>query len=181
MKVNLHSPDKELIKYCLQKDRLAQKYLYQRYFGKVLGIPMRYSNNREEAIEVLNTAFMRVFDSLASYQDQGTLSGWIAKIVYRTTIDHIRSNTTYKKIMDFDKEEDLVVENDALGNMAAEELYQLIQQLPTATRTVFNMYVVEGYKHAEIAEQLNISLGTSKWHLSTARKTLQTLVQQNHQ
>ena len=180
MKITTHSPDTELVIKCLQKDRLAQKYLYQRYFGKMLGIPMRYTNNREEAIEVLNTAFMRVFNSLDHYQDQGNLSGWIARIVYRAAIDHARSHISYKKIMDFNSEEDLYVENEALGRMAAEELYALIQQLPAASRVVFNMYVVEGYKHGEIAEQLNISIGTSKWHLSSARKTLQTLVQKNH-
>lgn len=184
MKVTLHSLDTDLIRCCLQKDRLAQKYLYQRYFGKMLGIPMRYTNSREEAIEVLNTAFMRVFDSLGNYKEEGSFSGWIARIVYRTAIDHARSNSTYKKIMNFNGEEESSsqsVENEALGNLAAEELYVLIQQLPTATRSVFSMYVIEGYKHHEIAQQLDISTGTSKWHLSNARKILQTLVQQNHQ
>ncbi len=180
-KYSLQSSDQDLVQGCLQDHRLAQKYLYQRYFGKMLGICMRYSNSREAAIAILNGAFHKVFDSLPNYKDQGTLSGWIARIVYRVTIDYVRANTSYKKIMDFNSEEDAPVENKALSNLAAAELYALIQQLPAATRTVFSMYVVEGFKHAEVAQELGISTGTSKWHLAQARKTLQLLLQQQNQ
>ncbi len=176
MKITLESSDEDLVKACISNDRLAQKYLYQRYFGNMLGICMRYTSNRYEAIEVLNEAFLRVFESLPNYQNQGKLSGWIARIVFRSTIDYVRANTSYKQMIHFQEYQEPQVENTALSNLAAEELYEVIQKLPPASRSVFNLYVVEGFKHAEIAQQLGISVGTSKWHLAQARKNLQFLI-----
>ena len=167
------SSEEELIAGCRQRDRLAQKYLYERYFGKMLGISMRYTNNREEAVEVLNIAFMKVFCSIDSYKPTGSFGGWIARIVFNSSIDFVRSNTTYRKVIDLNTEREKPIDNPALDNLAMEELYAIIQELPPASRTVFSMYVIDGYKHHEIAERLDISVGTSKWHLSNARKSLQ--------
>ena len=177
MKYTLHSTDEILIQGCLQQDRLAQKYLYQRFAGRMLGICMRYTNNREEAKEVLNIAFMKVFQSIKSYKEIGALSGWIAQIVFRTTIDQVRANLKYKEVMDFNIEKDKPIENEALSNLNTEVLYQLIQKLSPSAKTVFSMYVIDGYTHAEIAKELGISNGTSKWYLSEARKSLQNLFQ----
>jgi len=176
MKYTPQSTDADLILGCKQKDRLAQKYLYQRYFGKMLGICMRYANGKEEAIEILNMAFMKVFESLDQYKATGAFGGWIARIVFNTSIDFVRKNTTYKKVMDYNTERDASINEEAVDNLAVEDLYKTIQKLPPARRTVFCMYVIDGYKHKEIAEQLNISVGTSKWHLSSARKELQELL-----
>ena len=179
MKLNQHSTDEALIDGCINGNRLAQKYLYLRYAGKVMSICMRYTQSKEEAKEVLNTGFMKVFESLGNYKSTGPLSGWIARIVFRSAIDHVRAHTRYKSIMDFNIEKDQPIENEAMSNLGAGELYGLIQQLPPATQAVFSMYAIDGYKHSEIAKKLGISEGTSKWHLSTARKTLQTLFQEN--
>ena len=176
MKFTPNSKDEDLIIGCKQENRLAQKYLYQRYFGKMLGICMRYTKNREEATEVLNTAFYKVLTSLDQYKPTGSFPGWIARIVFNTSIDHIRKQATYKKVIDLNAERELPVQNEALDNLATEELFAVIQQLPPSSQSVFCLYVIDGYKHREIAEQLNISEGTSKWHLATARKQLKELL-----
>ena len=176
MKYSNRSSDNELIQGCRLSNRLAQKFLYERFFGRVFGIAMRYTKNQEEAIDILNTAFLKVFTSLDKYEDNSNLAGWIAKIVFNTAIDHVRRNTKYRQVMDFNVETDGSVGNDSLDNLQAEDLYRLIQKLPASSRSVFNLYVIDGYKHKEISELLDISVGTSKWHLSNARKELQELI-----
>ena len=171
------STDLELIAGCKAGNRLAQKYLYERYFGRVLGIGMRYTGNKDEAIEVLNMAFLKVFDNIDQFQSKGSLGGWIARIVFNTSIDFVRSQVTYKKVMDFNSEEERPIQNDAIDNLAVEDIFQFIQKLPVSNRTVFCLYVVDGYKHQEIAKKLDISEGTSKWYLSEARKQLRQLMQ----
>lgn len=176
MKYSLKSSDKELIKGCRKGNRLAQKGLYEKYFGKMMGIAMRYTNNKEEAIEILNGAFLKVFTSLDKYTDENNLAGWIARIVFNTSIDHVRKHTRYRQVMDFNVERDASIHNEAVDNLQAEDLYGLVQRLPQASRTVFSLYVVDGYKHREIAEMLGISEGTSKWHLASARRELKRMI-----
>lgn len=172
MKYTQHSSDNELISGCLQQDRLAQKYLYQKYYGKMLGIAMRFSSNRDEANDMLNRGFLKVFTKLEKYEPTGSFSGWIAKIIWRTALDYIRSQAKYKNITDIETAYDLGVESSVIDDLIAEDLFKVIQELPPATRTVFSLYVVDGYKHHEIATLLDISEGTSKWHLSDAKKRL---------
>ncbi|MEM1217434.1 MAG: RNA polymerase sigma factor [Bacteroidota bacterium] len=176
MKYTLKSTDAELLEGCRNRHPLAQKYLYQRYFGQMIGICMRYTSNRCEAEEVLNQAFLKVFQNLHQYRGTGALGGWIAQIVFRTSIDFVRSHITYRKVIDFQSTYEGVIQNPALDNLAAEEILRLLQKIPRAAKTVFNLYVIEGYKHHEIADILGISEGTSKWHLSEARKHLKKLL-----
>jgi len=175
MKYSNKSTDNELVIGCRLGNRLAQKCLYEKYFSKMYGISLRYTHNQEEAMDILNTSFLKVFTSLDKYEDNN-LAGWIARIVFNTAIDHIRRNTKYKQVMDYNVERDSPVLNDSLHNLQAEDLYKLIQKLPNSSRTVFNLYVIDGYKHKEISELLEISVGTSKWHLSNARKELQEMI-----
>ncbi len=178
MKYTANSSDAELLKGCRQQHRLAQKYLYQRYYGRMLGIPMRYTKHKEEAIDVLNQAFLKVFTNIHKYQPTGALSGWIATIVLRASIDYVRKHTKYKQVMDFNVEKDVGFESQILDELAAEELYKTIQKLPKSTQSVFSLHVIDGYKHREIAEILGISVGTSKWHLSEAKKQLRLLLKE---
>lgn len=178
MKLTSSSAEDQLIAACRKGDRLGQKYLYQRYYGQMIGICIRYTKDRETATEVLNMAFLKIFKSIDQYESTGSFGGWVARIVYRTCIDHIRSNTRYNKAMDFESEADISVINEGMNNLAVEEIMALVNQLPPATRAVFNLYAVDGFKHREIAEQLDITEGTSKWHLNSARKQLQALLSQ---
>lgn len=181
MAYHQQSTDDVLRQGCIQQHRLAQQYLYRRYFGRLLGIAMRYANNRDDATDVLNQAFLKIFNSLEQFQDTGSFFGWMAKIVFHTAIDHVRHNKTYRRVMDYSTVADQAVESDATDRLDVEDLYRMIQLLPPASRTVFSLYVIDGYKHHEIAEMLGISEGTSKWHLSNARQEMKKKIEQNYQ
>ena len=177
-----HSPDEALRLGCAQGNPRAQEYLYRRWFGKLLGIPMRYTGQREEAIEVLNTAFLKIFGSVQNFQggEDSSFSGWMARIVFNATMDHVRKQTSYRRKHDFDTEADQPVQNDVLGKLAAEDIFQYVQRLPPATRSVFSLFAIDGYKHADIAELLGIDEGTSRWHLGQARKILRKLISDHY-
>jgi RNA polymerase sigma factor (sigma-70 family) len=171
------STDESLLQGCIERHRLAQQYLYQRYYGRLLGIPMRYCGHRDEAEEVLNVAFLKIFDCAAQYQGTGVLAGWMARIVFHTTIDFIRKRNSYRRLHDHQTEADRPIDNPVLDQLAVEDILALVQRLPTATRSVFSLYVLEGYKHHEIGTLLGIDEGTSKWHLSRARQMLQKMLE----
>ncbi len=173
------STDEELRLGCLAGHRLAQKYLYQKYYGQFLGIPMRYTGQRSEAIDVLNQAFLKIFDCIGQYQSTGSFGGWMARIVFNTTIDYIRRQTAYKRKVALGIEVEQPVQSEVISQLASEDLFSLVQKLPPATRSVFCLYVVDGYKHAEIGKMLGIDEGTSKWHLSEARRKLKLLLSQH--
>jgi len=178
MKYSQHSTESELIEGCRKKDRLAQEYLYRRYYGKMMSVAMRYADSQDEALDVLNAAFLKVFHGIDKYRqrEQSSFSGWVATIVTNASIDHIRRHTNYRNRMDFNIEKEPAISNMALEHLVEEDLFRLIQKLPKASRTVFSMYAIDGYKHREIADILGISEGTSKCHYSSAKKELQRLI-----
>lgn len=143
------------------------------------GVCLRYAANSEEAEDILQEGFVKVFRKLDSYRSEGSFEGWVRRIFVNTAIEHFRKKTYLQPITE--KEEDTFEGNypTALDNMAEKDIVQLVQQLSPGYRTVFNMYVVEGYAHKQIAEMLGISEGTSKSQLSRAKQILQDLVQQH--
>jgi RNA polymerase sigma-70 factor (ECF subfamily) len=176
LRFDRHSSDADLVAGCLKSDQLAQRYLYERYFGKMMGIALRYANDQEEGLDIVNTAFLKVFQSLDRYQDQQNLAGWIARIVFNSAIDMVRKKAKYKNQVELETWHEPPVSNDAVSSLQSEDLFRLIAKLPVSTRTVFSLYVLDGYKHQEIADMLDISEGTSKWHLSEARKLLRQMI-----
>lgn len=160
----------------LAGDSKEQYSVYKKYYGKMVGIPMRYSQSKEEAHEILNEAFHRVFRSIENYKESGQFSGWIAKIVFSTTMDYVRKKVKYNQRFDSGEVPVVTVQNDALAALSLQEIYAKIQMLPPASQNVFSLYVIDGYTHKEIAQTLSISEGTSKWHLSNARQKLQELL-----
>lgn len=175
MKFHLNSSEHDLVKGCVKGHNLAQKYLYQRFYSKMLNVCMRYASDRDEACEVLNMGFLKVFNSIGKFSNNGSLEGWIRRIVVNTAIDHIRKNTNYKRTMVNGSYVEGSVENQAMDNMLGEEILEVIQKLPPASRNVFCLHLLEGYTHKEIGEQLGISVGTSKWHLSEAKRRFREL------
>lgn len=168
----IYQEEAELIRALQEADASAQGYFYRKYFGKMFGIAFRYASNRESAYEIINTAFLKVFNNISNYREMGSFYGWVATIVKRTAQD-------YCKQYDFGKKDFASINpplpttyNLAISQLAIEDIFRLVQQLPPASRTVFNLFVIDGYTHAEIAQLLNISPGTSKWHLANARKIL---------
>ena len=137
-----------------------------------------YTKNENDALDVLNTGFLKVFQNIQRYEPaQGSLYTWIRTVVVRSCIDFIKKKATTEIIPDeLHTAADVPIEADVISRLEAAQLLHLIQQLPPAKLAVFNLYVMEGYNHKEIAKLLSISEGTSKWHLSEARKKLQQMI-----
>ena len=170
--------DSDLIEGCIRGDRKMQHELYNRFASKMYGVCLRYAGNAEEAEDILQEGFIKVFNKIGSFRSEGSFEGWIRRIFVNTAIEHFRKKIYLQPITDY--EEDTVEGKylSVLDSLAEKDIIQLVQQLSPGYRTVFNMYVVEGYTHKQIAEALNISEGTSKSQLSRAKLILQDMVQQ---
>lgn len=164
----------EIIEGCKAGKRELQKALYTRFSGKMFAVCLRYSKNREEAEDLLQDGFIKVFHSIEKFMGSGSFEGWIRRIMVNTALELIR-----KKKLDFSSFDIEHVESytdhitDMTGAMAENELLAMIQELPAGYKTIFNLYAIEGYQHNEIAEMLGISEGTSKSQLARARHILQ--------
>ncbi len=163
----------DLLKGCLQNDRQSQKMFYEHFYSYGMSICLRYTSSRSEATEVLNEAFMKVFTKIDRYDMQKSLKGWLRRILINTSIDFYRQNRRYKESEDIENAVQLSAPESTLSNISYGEIINEIQGLTPAYRNVFNLYVIDGYKHEEIAKQLGISVGTSKSNLSRARAILQ--------
>lgn len=173
--------DKQLVDLCLKNRVDAQKELYDRFSYTMFGICLRYAENREEAEDLLQESFIKVYKNLASYSDFGPLGGWIRRIVLNTAIENCRKkkNKTFLSLENASKQFENR-EDDAVDNLALEDLVKKIQQLPHGYRAVFNLFAIEGYGHTEIAEQMGITVGTSKSQYSKARAMLRAMIEEEN-
>ena len=138
---------------------------------------MRYTKNETDAVEVLNNGFLKVFLNIRRYDPaQANLYTWIRTIVINTCLDFVKLKNKTGQHFELDETVDIHIDAEAINNMKVSMLLHLVRQLPPATQAVFNLYVMEGYNHKEIGQLLSISEGTSKWHLSEARKSLQQMI-----
>ena len=166
--------DEELVKGCVENKPLAQRTLYERFSRKMMGVCLRYADGRDEAEDILQNGFIKVFENIESFKGSGSLEGWIRKIMVNTALNNYRQNKAGRLKVDLDAVEYMLPsDNQVSGTLDVKELMKTIQQLPAGFRTVFNLFAIEGYSHKEIAEQLNISEGTSKSQYSRARMYLQ--------
>ncbi|MBA3664527.1 MAG: sigma-70 family RNA polymerase sigma factor [Bacteroidetes bacterium] len=174
----LENREADLINGCVNNDRHFQSALYKKYSGKMMTVCFRYSKNREDAEESLNEGFMKVFDNIGGFKNNGSLEGWIRKIMVNTALEKLRKKSNLYKIISI---EDLSLDQRSNENIEsdlnAKELIHLIQKLPPMYQIVFNLHVFEGLKHREIAEQLGISEGTSKSNLSDAKTWLKKVLE----
>lgn len=176
MKVAFSVVEDEIIKGCIDNNRLAQKRLYERYYGKMMGVCMRYANHKEQATEMVNMGFFKVFKTIETFaQKGGNIEAWIYRIMVNTAIDYLRAEMRHRHD---DIEKTVYVEDtsDVISDLSVEHIMAMINQLTPGYRTVFNLYVIEGYGHAEIGEMLGISEGTSKSNLAKARAKLQEMI-----
>jgi RNA polymerase sigma-70 factor (ECF subfamily) len=162
-----------LIQGCIRQERESQKRLYQLFYGYAMSVCLRYSRTKEEAVEILNDGFMKVFTKIGRYDASRSFKGWLRRILINTAIDAYRQNYKHYFAEDISVLEHEVVAENVQDQLNYEVLIQLIQELSPAYRAVFNLYVIDGFTHEEIAEQLHISVGTSKSNLSKARANLQ--------
>jgi RNA polymerase sigma-70 factor (ECF subfamily) len=170
--------DIKLIDGCINNNRWAQEQLYKQFYGPMTSICLRYTKNEEDAIEVLHNGFLKVFKKIHTYDgSKASLYTWIRTIIVHSAIDFIRQRGKFHSQVELEKAEEPSIDADAVQRISTRELLKLVQQLPPGAQTVFNLYIIEGYNHKEIANLMGISEGTSKWHLSEARKKLQNLLQ----
>lgn len=171
--------EKELVEGCIRNDRRCQEALYRRFFDTMYRMVCRYTQDQELAIEIVNNGMLRVFQKLNTFGFAGSLEGWIRKLVFHAMSDHFRRQPQKVHFLDLE-DRDVPHHGGVMQDLYFEDIVKLIDMLPKATRQVFWMYAIEGYAHAEIARQMSISEGTSKWHLSMARQKLRELLQQHH-
>jgi RNA polymerase sigma factor (sigma-70 family) len=166
----------QLITGCLKQDRKSQKMLYKAFYGFAMGICLRYAGNRDEAADVMNQGFLKVFTHIAKYDAGRPFKAWLGKIMMNTSIDYYRANLKMAYAEDLDSAEHLTDGELPDRKLNYDDLISLIQQLPQAYRTVFNLFAVEGYSHDEIGIMLNINPGTSKSNLHKARAKLKQMI-----
>ena len=166
----------ELIKGCIRRERAAQKHLYEAFSSKMYALCCRYVKDSMEAEDVLVTAFTKILERIEQYKGEGSFEGWIRRVVVNEALTYLRRNRSMyieTELEAADRDPDYQQLSD---HLEAEDLINMIRELPSGYRIVFNLYAIDGYSHKEIAEQLNISENTSKSQLSRARTFLQKLL-----
>lgn len=174
--------DKELYKLlagCRKGNRKSQEKLYEHYFGYGMSISLRYAKTRGEAVEVLNDSFIKIFKKLDKYSKGLSFKGWLRRIIINTAIDHFRKNEKHYHSVDISYAKTQEVSQTVIQKIAADEILEAVRELPPSYRLVFNLHVIEGFKHEEIAHKLDISVGTSKSNLAVARSKLKRVLINN--
>lgn len=173
---NQNITESDLLKGCLEGNRRMQEELYRRFSPRMYAVCLRYAGKAEEAEDILQEGFIKIFKKMDSFRGDGSFEGWMRRIFVNTAIEHFRRK---RYLMPVTEKEENTIEGkyaSALDDLGAKDVLALIQELSPGYRTVFNMYVVEGYTHKEIADMLGISEGTSKSQLSRAKVILQDMV-----
>lgn len=161
-----------LIERCRKGDRKSLEILYKQFYGYAMGICLRYSRSREEATEILNDGFYKIMTNLDKYTSGLSFKGWVRKIMINASIDYFRKHEKHYHNIDISYIKNEQLTPEVLHHLSEEIILDAIQALPPSYRMVFNLYVIEGYKHDEIAQKLGISVGTSKSNLNSARAKL---------
>lgn len=174
---NHNHSESDLIDGCIRGDRQMQRALYDRFASKMYGVCLRYTGNTNDADDVLQEGFIKVYNNLHKFRREGSFEGWVRRIFINTCIEHFRKKVKSYNISEV--HENTVEDDDitALDTLAAKDLVNIINELSPGYKTVFNLYVVEGYSHKEIAEILDISEGTSKSQLARAKGALRKILE----
>jgi|LakMenEpi03Aug12_release.lakeMendotaPanAssembly.Ray.scaffolds.fasta_scaffold43010_3 RNA polymerase sigma factor (sigma-70 family) len=172
--------EKDIIKGCCEGNIIAQKILYKSMCSKMFGVCMRYTNDYHIAEDILQEGFIKVFKNIGKYRGEGSFEGWVRRIFVNTSIEHYRKKVNLYAVTEIENDNIKTYNGDVIDQLQEADLLKMIGELSIGYRTVFNMYVIEGYSHQEIAEMLGISEGTSKSQLSRARMLLQEKVEKIH-
>jgi len=167
---------KNLIRQCKKQDRGAQEELYRMYAAKLFGVCLKYSNNYQEAEDNMQDGFVTIFEKIAQYKDEGSFEGWMKRILINTALQKHRQQKVYGLTNEDNIQEEEIVEVEK-DSLSVDFLLECVQSLPDRYRQVFNMYVLDGYSHKEIAHLLKISEGTSKSNLARARMALRDKIE----
>ncbi|KGE87821.1 MAG: RNA polymerase sigma factor [Phaeodactylibacter xiamenensis] len=168
--------EKEIVQGCIKEDRHCQQALFVRYAGKMLAVCMRYTRHRMEAEDILQDAFVKVFDNIHKFQFKGSFEGWIRRIVINTALKNYSKKSFQQEQIGLENQPEYSTEPESYKNLEQEEMLRLINQLPEGYLVVFNLYAIEGYSHKEISDMLGIQESTSRSQLVKARKMLQGMI-----
>ncbi|MBK6619924.1 MAG: RNA polymerase sigma factor [Saprospirales bacterium] len=169
--------DRELIEGCIREDRRCQMEVFRRFAGKMIAVCRRYARHELEAEDILQDAFIKVFDNLGKFEFKGSFEGWVRRIVINTALKNFQRASFQKEQLGLDNFDEQSIEPEAISNLQEEELMDLITRLPDGYRVVFNLYVIEGFSHKEISDMLEIGESTSRSQLVKARKMLKEQIQ----
>jgi RNA polymerase sigma factor (sigma-70 family) len=167
---------KDIIKGCLSGERRNQEKLYKLFSSRMFGVCLQYSNDYDDAKDVLQEGFIKVFSKLEQFDERGSFEGWVRRIMINTALEKYRSHLHLYPLTEKDMKKDELIYEEVFENLSAADLVKLIQELPPRYRMVFNLYAIEGYAHKEISEMLGITVGTSKSNLARARVIMQEKV-----
>ncbi len=171
--------DRELIEGCIRNERSFQEALFKRFAGKMKAVCMRYVNNSDDADDVLQEGFIKIFNNIGKFGFEGSFEGWVRRIMVNTALTRISKKNLSAEVTLVHDHYEVSDWNDAIADISAKELRAFINTLPQGYKIVFNMYVVEGFSHKEIAQYLNISEATSRSQLLKARLALQQLIKKS--
>ena len=172
--------ESNLIRACIRNEKWAQKLIYEEYYSSMMGVCLRYANNDEDALDILHEGFIQVFKYIGKYKPGTPLSAWIRRIMVNTAIDYYRK-AIRRRTEDITEAYQLSAQDaDAVSQCSEKEILAAVQQLSPAYRAVFNLYVIEGYSHKEIADYLNITESTSRSNLVKARSRLKEIISNNN-
>lgn len=170
----------ELLTACINRERRAEYELYKITYSYLMGICFRYTNSREEAEQMLNLGFLKILKNLEKYRPEIPFKVWIRKIMINIIIDEFRKEKRHKENVEYVEEyydnSNYAEQNNAIAKMNVEQIHELITKLPPMSQKVFNLYIIDGFSHKEIADMLSMSEGTSKWHLNFSRSKLKEML-----
>lgn len=170
--------ESELIKGCLEGSLRHQRELYHRFAPKMMGVCMRYAGAEEEAEDMLQEGFLTVFRKIDTFSGTGELGAWIRRVMVNTALMYLRKMKKFQVHVEIEEVDFFLESNESLfSQISAQDLMQMIQQLPAGYRTIFNLYAIEGFNHREIGEKLGISVGTSKSQYSRSREMLRKMIE----
>lgn len=172
--------EKALIAKCIEKDPVAQKKLFDMFTNRMYAICLRYAGDRDEAKDFLQEGFIRVFKNLKQFEFKGSFEGWVKRIFVNTAIEFYRKNAKDMSVSGYEGIENQGIDDHTFENLKVADLMQLVQQLPKGYKTVFNLFAIEGFSHEEIAEQLGVTVSTSKSQLFKARLQLQDMLRKQY-
>lgn len=165
-----------LIRRCRRQDRQAQEQLYRHFYAYAMNICLHYSRDAEEAKDILSEGFFRAFDRLHQYDLQRSFKGWLRRVLINVAIDYHRRHHTTRPLLEIVPTNEPLVEGDSFSQLALDDLLAMVQRLSPMYRLVFNLYIMEGLTHPEIADRLGISVGASKSNLSRAKQKLREML-----
>ncbi len=169
--------EEAILSGCLQNDGVAQRELYSKYSPKMLSVCYRFAHNREDAEDMLQEGFIKVFSQIHTFQNKGAFEGWVRRIIVHTCINHLKKNKKFNESVDIIHATGIQIREDSVPSIVqAKQIVECIRILPLGYRTVLNLYAIEGYSHKEIAEMLDVEESTSRSQYTRAKQMLEDIL-----